>query len=256
MHSLGKPQQTTTFFFISRISSSKFIQTTICLKYQIQVSQKKEKIYFKTLTDEILYMLSIVIKYNIFLFSFQPSSTKQNVDDILLNYFSEERFSISCELSTRQMMADNSTESASLSELQHEKTHLLTCATTNKDLNQPAHPCSLTSLCCPHEETLYLWLSKMHPGKILVRLSKCRLILIFTKHTCPKVFFGKMSTGTIFSLSTDICLDKGGYLVNIFLISPQKHMLGALMSTNNICFHGEIENMLLVLIRSALMRCF
>ena len=29
------------------------------------------------------------------------------------------------------------------------------------------------SLCCPHEETLHLWLSKMHPVKVLIRLRKC-----------------------------------------------------------------------------------
>ena len=57
-----------------------------------------------------------------------------------------------------------------------------------------------------------------------------------------------------FSLS--IGLVKGGYLVNIFLISPRKHMLwvlirsaseALLMSTNNICFHGEIRKISIIL---------
>ena len=29
------------------------------------------------------------------------------------------------------------------------------------------------NLCCPHEETLHPWLSKMHPVKIPIRLHKC-----------------------------------------------------------------------------------
>ena len=41
------------------------------------------------------------------------------------------------------------------------------------DWNQPGHPSSLISLHCSHEETLHPWLSKMHPGKILIRLFKC-----------------------------------------------------------------------------------
>ena len=40
--------------------------------------------------------------------------------------------------------------------------------------------------------------------------------------------------------------DKNGYQVNIFLMSPPKHMLwrptkALLMSTNNICFCGDIR---------------
>ena len=56
---------------------------------------------------------------------------------------------------------------------------------------------------------------------------------------------------TIMSLSPFlefIDLDKSGYQVNIFLISPQKHMLWVLirskvllMSTQNICFPREIR---------------
>ena len=47
-----------------------------------------------------------------------------------------------------------------------------------------------------------------------------------------------------------IGLDKSGYQINSFLISPQKNMLwvlirfteALLMSTHNINFHGELEN--------------
>ena len=54
-------------------------------------------------------------------------------------------------------------------------------------------------------------------------------------------------------LSYNIDLDKGGYLVNIFLIIARKHMLwvlirsasglgeALLMSTHNICFRAEIR---------------
>ena len=49
-----------------------------------------------------------------------------------------------------------------------------------------------------------------------------------------------------------IGLDKGGYPVNIFLISPGKHMLwvlseALLMSTHNICFRGEIRKISILL---------
>ena len=50
-----------------------------------------------------------------------------------------------------------------------------------------------------------------------------------------------------------IGLDKGGYPVNIFLISPRKHMLwvliaeALLMSTHNICFCGEIRKISILL---------
>ena len=40
-------------------------------------------------------------------------------------------------------------------ELQLEKTYLLTYA-HKEDFNQPMHPSSLISLCCPHEETVSL----------------------------------------------------------------------------------------------------
>ena len=52
-----------------------------------------------------------------------------------------------------------------------------------------------------------------------------------------------------------IGLDKRGYQVNIFLISPQKHMLWVLirsgevllMSTHNIWFRGEIRKISILL---------
>ena len=40
----------------------------------------------------------------------------------------------------------------------------------NEDSTQPAHPHSLTSLHCPHEETVHPWLFKMLLLKILIRL--------------------------------------------------------------------------------------
>ena len=57
-------------------------------------------------------------------------------------------------------------------ELQRGKMYRLTCG-PNGDANQPAHPRSLVSLRCPHEETLHPWLSKMRPVKILIRLREC-----------------------------------------------------------------------------------
>ena len=45
-------------------------------------------------------------------------------------------------------------------ESQSEKTSFLTYV-PNEDSNQPAHPCSLFRVCCPHEEILHSWLSKM-----------------------------------------------------------------------------------------------
>ena len=40
--------------------------------------------------------------------------------------------------------------------------------------NQPAHPRSpIRSFRCPHEETLYPWLFKIHRVKILIRVCKC-----------------------------------------------------------------------------------
>ena len=50
-----------------------------------------------------------------------------------------------------------------------DKTYLPTYA-ANEDSNQRAHPRSLISLRCPHEETLHSWLSKMRPVEILIRL--------------------------------------------------------------------------------------
>ena len=46
-----------------------------------------------------------------------------------------------------------------------EKTYLLTHA-LNVDSNKPVQ--SGQSLCCPHEETLHPWLTKMHPVNILI----------------------------------------------------------------------------------------
>ena len=42
-----------------------------------------------------------------------------------------------------------------------------------RDSNQPAHSRSLTSLRCPHDETLHTWLSQMRPVKIRIRLREC-----------------------------------------------------------------------------------
>ena len=50
--------------------------------------------------------------------------------------------------------------------------NLLTCA-HNEDSNQPVHPHSLISLCCPHEENLHTRLSRMYSVKILIRVSEC-----------------------------------------------------------------------------------
>ena len=50
--------------------------------------------------------------------------------------------------------------------------YLLTCA-RNDDLNQPAHPRSMSRVCCHQEETLHPWLSKLRPVKILIRLREC-----------------------------------------------------------------------------------
>ena len=48
-----------------------------------------------------------------------------------------------------------------------------------------------------------------------------------------------------------IGLDKSGYQVNIFLISPEKHRKhlteAFLMSTNNICFSGKIRKISILL---------
>ena len=43
-------------------------------------------------------------------------------------------------------------------EPQHDKTNKMTCA-FSEDSDQPVHPPSLISLCCPHEEALGPWLS-------------------------------------------------------------------------------------------------
>ena len=43
----------------------------------------------------------------------------------------------------------------------------------NWDYNQPAHLQSDQSLRCPHEETLYHWLSETRTVKILIRLREC-----------------------------------------------------------------------------------
>ena len=56
-----------------------------------------------------------------------------------------------------------------VNKLQSEMTKLLTCV-PNGDSNQLAIPRSLTNLRCPHEETFYPWLSKMHQVKIKIRL--------------------------------------------------------------------------------------
>ena len=41
--------------------------------------------------------------------------------------------------------------------------------------DQASHPCSLISLCCPHEETLHPWLSKTRQAAILIRCANINL---------------------------------------------------------------------------------
>ena len=55
-----------------------------------------------------------------------------------------------------------------------------------------------------------------------------------------------------------IDLDKSGYQVNIFLISPQKHMLwvldeALLMSIHNIRFHGEMRRISILFDRKSIL---
>ena len=67
----------------------------------------------------------------------------------------------------------------------------------------------------------------------------------------------KHSVGTHWKCLGDIIgLDKRGYQANIFLISPQKHMLwyslevprrGASNEYHNICFRGEIRRISILL---------
>ena len=61
-----------------------------------------------------------------------------------------------------------------------------------------------------------------------------------------------MNTHNLFAIG----LDKSGYQVNIFLISPRKHMLwvlirsarrGASNELHNICFRGEIRKISILL---------
>ena len=60
-----------------------------------------------------------------------------------------------------------------LNEPQREKTYLLICA-PNNDTNQFAHLRSLIRVfVLPREETLYPWLSKIRPEKILIRRRIC-----------------------------------------------------------------------------------
>ena len=59
-----------------------------------------------------------------------------------------------------------------LQEQQRDRTYLLACA-PREGSNAPAHPCSLISLHCPHEETLHLWIFKMSLVKSLIRLREC-----------------------------------------------------------------------------------
>ena len=56
--------------------------------------------------------------------------------------------------------------------LKREKMYLLECM-PNEDSNHPAHPRSLISFRCSHEEILFSLLSKIRPGKILIRQREC-----------------------------------------------------------------------------------
>ena len=57
-------------------------------------------------------------------------------------------------------------------EPQHYKTNKMACA-PSKDSDQPGHPPSLISLCCPHEETLGPYLPVERTAKTLIRLWVC-----------------------------------------------------------------------------------
>ena len=59
----------------------------------------------------------------------------------------------------------------SLHEPQCEKTYLLNVRPTKIQISLCIH--AVWSESCPHEQTLHPWLSKMHPAKVLNRLSGC-----------------------------------------------------------------------------------
>ena len=60
-----------------------------------------------------------------------------------------------------------------LPDLQHEKMNLLTCL-PNENTNQLVHQHSLINIFIVYmKRLLHPWLSKMHPVKILIRLSEC-----------------------------------------------------------------------------------
>ena len=72
----------------------------------------------------------------------------------------------------RYVVSADDLATAPKNEPQRVKPYLLPRA-PNEDSNQPAHPHSLISLHCPHEETLHPWLFKMRTMKILIRLRVC-----------------------------------------------------------------------------------
>ena len=62
--------------------------------------------------------------------------------------------------------------SAEVNEPPHDKTNKMACV-PSEDSDQPGHPPSLISLCCPHEETLGAQLPIEHTAKTLIRLGRC-----------------------------------------------------------------------------------
>ena len=80
------------------------------------------------------------------------------------------------------------------------------------------------SLRCPHEETLYPWLSKLRPLKILIRL--CRLIWIFVGRTYSKVRF----------LTLRLICRKIGITVVIYSSKNiLEHLMSPLLQWFNVC---------------------
>ena len=57
----------------------------------------------------------------------------------------------------------------------HDKTNKMTC-TPSEDAEQPGHPPSLISLCCPHKESLDPWLFLEHTVKTDQTVQMPRLI--------------------------------------------------------------------------------
>ena len=90
----------------------------------------------------------------------------------------ETRFSKGTERSSPEEQRQDLTNKKELQKTKHafepqrEETYFLTCA-ANEYSNHPAHSRGLINLRCPHEATLDLCLSKMHPVKFLIRLREC-----------------------------------------------------------------------------------